>query len=57
MKYTHLVLLLLFPFVTLHAQTNNPVLQEPDSLELELSDQQINDLNSGKAVVDESAVM
>lgn len=57
MKYTHLVLLLLFPFVTLHAQTNNPVLQEPDSLELELNDQQINDLNSGKAVVDESAVM
>ena len=51
MKYTRLfVLLLLFPFAGLMAQT-------PDSLDLELSDQRINDLNSGRAVVEESTVM
>ena len=58
MKYTRLfILLLLFPFVSLMAQNNDPVLQAPDSLEVELSDQEINDLNSGRAVVEESTVM
>ena len=57
MKYVHLVFILLFPFASLFAQVNVPDNSVPDSLELELSEQQIIDLNSGKAVVDESAVM
>ncbi len=55
MKRIHLIsLLALFPFVTLFAQVYEP---EYDSLEVELDDQRINDLNSGKAVVEESTVM
>ena len=57
MKYAHLFLLLLFPFASLFAQYNDPDYADPDSLEVELNEQQIQDLNSGKAVVDESAVM
>ena len=57
MKYIHLIFLMLFPFATLFAQSNDPEYAEPDSLEVELNDQEISDLNSGKAVVDESAVM
>lgn len=52
MKYTlFLVLLMLSPFTNLFAQK-----YDPDSLEV-LSEQQIKDLNSGKAVVEESTVM
>jgi membrane-bound lytic murein transglycosylase D len=57
MKYAHLVFLLFFPFAFLFAQVNVPDHSTPDSLEVELDDQEIKDLNSGKAVVDESAVM
>ena len=57
MKYVNLLIFLLFPFATLLAQVNNPDQVAPDSLELELNEQQIIDLNSGKAVVDESTVM
>ena len=57
MKYTHLILLLLFPFTTLFAQVNDPDFASPDSLEIKIYDQEIQDLNSGKAVIDESAVM
>ena len=57
MKYAYLIVFLLFPFTTLFAQANDPEYAEPDSLEVELNDQEIKDLNSGKAVVDESAVM
>ena len=57
MKYTHLILLILFPFATLFAQVNDPDYASPDSLELELNDQEIQDLKSGKTVIDESAVM
>lgn len=58
MKHTCLfALLLLFPFASLMAQSNNPVMHDPDSLEVELSEQEINDLNSGRAVVEESTVM
>jgi len=35
----------------------NLKLPEPDSLEMNLDEQEINDLNSGKAVVEESTVM
>ena len=57
MKYVHLVFILLFPFASLFAQVNVPDNSVPDSLEVELEEQEIKDLNSGKAVVDESAVM
>ena len=57
MKYAHLIILMLFPFAVLFAQNNDPGHAVPDSLELELDEQKIIDLNSGKAVVDESAVM
>ena len=56
MKYAHLILLMLFPFSVLFAQVGEPD-YTPDSLDVELDDQAIRDLNSGKAVVDESAVM
>lgn len=56
MKRIHLVLLLiLFPLVTLFAQVYEPL--SPDADSLELDDQRIHDLNSGKAVVEESTVM
>ena len=57
MKYVHLILLILFPFATLFAQVNDPDYATPDSLEVELNEQEIQDINSGKAVIDESAVM
>lgn len=57
MKYAHLILIMLFPFATLFAQVNDPYGSSPDSLDVELNEQEVNDLNSGKAVVDESAVM
>jgi membrane-bound lytic murein transglycosylase D len=57
MKYTHLLFLLLFPFTTLLAQVKGPGHTDPDSLDVEFNEQEIRDLNSGKAVVDESAVM
>ena len=56
MKRIHLILLLvLFPFATLFAQVYEPL--APDADTLELDDQRIHDLNSGKAVVEESTVM
>ena len=55
MKRIHLIsLLLFFPFVTF-AQVYEPL--SPDADTLELDDQRIHDLNSGKAVVEESTVM
>ena len=57
MKYTHLVILLFFPFATLFAQIKGYEPSSPDSLEIELDDEKIRDLNSGKAVVEESEVM
>ena len=63
MKYKHLILiLLLLPFTQLSAQVYEPQAPEPqnpepDSLEMVLDEQEINDLNSGKAVVEESTVM
>ena len=48
MKYTHLIILLLFPFSVLFAQVNDePDYAVPDSLEIELDEQEIQDLNSG----------
>ena len=56
MKRIHLIsLLALFPFATLFAQVYEPL--APDADTLELDDQRVNDLNSGKAVVEESTVM
>ena len=56
MKRMHLIsLLALFPFATLFAQVYEPL--APDADTLELDDQRVNDLNSGKAVVEESTVM
>ena len=57
MKYTHLLMLLLLPFANLFAQINPYTPTAPDSLDVELSDEEIANLNSGKAVVEESAVM
>ena len=56
MKRSHLIALLLyFPFVHLFAQVYEPL--APDADTIELDDQRIHDLNSGKAVVEESTVM
>ena len=56
MKRSHLIaLLLFFPFAHLFAQVYEPLAPDADSLELD--DQRIHDLNSGKAVVEESTVM
>ncbi|MBR1513631.1 MAG: LysM peptidoglycan-binding domain-containing protein [Bacteroidales bacterium] len=57
MKYTHLVLLFLLPFGGLFAQSYDPEEQDQDTIETMLNEQQILDLNSGKAVVEESTVM
>ena len=57
MKYAHLFILMFFPFASLFAQYYTPELPNPDTLEVELDDEQIRDLNSGKAVVEESTVM
>ena len=43
MKYTHLAFILLFPFASLFAQVNAPDHSIPDSLEVELDDQEIKD--------------
>ena len=56
MKRIHLIsLLAFFPFASLFAQVYEPL--APDADTLELDDQRVNDLNSGKAVVEESTVM
>jgi len=63
MKHKHIILILfLLPFTHLFAQVYEPQAPdpqdpEPDSLEMNLDEQEINDLNSGKAVVEESTVM
>ena len=56
MKRSHLIFFLLFfPFVHLFAQDYEPLAPNADSLGL--NEQRIRDLNSGKAVVEESTVM
>ena len=58
MKQLSLLLLILLPFAGLNAQNFDPETPAPDTLEMvEYSPQEIEDLNSGKAVVEESAVM
>ncbi|MBP5758369.1 MAG: transglycosylase SLT domain-containing protein, partial [Bacteroidales bacterium] len=57
MKHTLLILFTLLPFAGLFAQEYDPEYSEPDSTKVELNDQEIIDLNSGKAVVEESAVL
>lgn len=52
-----LLLLLLMPFAGIFAQNYDPEPVEPDSLNIELDEQEIKDLNSGKTVVEESAVL
>ena len=52
MKYLHLILLILLPLTGVFAQY-----ADPDSLSFEYDEWEIEDLNSGKAVVEESAVM
>ena len=56
MKRSHLIFFLLFfPFIHLFAQVYEPLAPNADSLGL--NEQRIRDLNSGKAVVEESTVM
>lgn len=57
MKHTLLILIALLPFSGLFAQEYDPEPSEPDSLNMDLDDQEIHDLNSGKAVVEESTVL
>ena len=58
MKYARfLIVCMLLPFSGLFAQVYSPSASASDSLETQLTDQEIVDLNSGKAVVDESTVM
>ena len=57
MKHKLLILFALLPFTGLFAQEYHPEQSDPDSLNVELNEQEINDLNSGKAVVEESAVL
>lgn len=52
MKYLHLILLILLPFANLFAQY-----ADPDSLDFDYDEQELEDLNSGKTVVEESTVM
>ena len=53
-SYFFLLLLMFSPFAQLHAQAPTTT---PESDTLEVEDERINDLNSGKAVVEESTVM
>ncbi len=59
MKRIHLILVLFsfLPFTRLAAQNYEPVAPVSDTIETELDEQKIKDLNSGKAVVEESTVM
>ena len=57
MKYAHLLLFVFLPFASLMAQNYDPEGYDPDTLEVEMNEQEIKDLNSGKAVVEESTVM
>lgn len=57
MKNKLLIVFLLLPFTGLLAQNIDPDYSEPDSLDIELDEQEIKDLNSGKAVVEESTVL
>ena len=41
MKYAHLFILMFFPFVSLFAQYYTPDLPHPDTLEVELDDEEI----------------
>ena len=57
MKRSHLILiLLLLPFAGLKAQNYVPTNPQVDTIN-GVDDQRVNDLNSGKAVVEESTVM
>ena len=57
MKKYLLFFLLLLPCTALMAQDYVDEPNEPDSLSVEYNEQEIKDLNSGKAVVEESSVM
>ena len=57
MKYAHLFLLMILPFASLMAQSYDPETPDPDTTEVVFNEQEINDLNSGKAVVEESSIM
>ena len=60
MRKAHLILLsmLLWPCIQMFSQSFEPEAPQPDSLEMEEYDEQeIKDLNSGKAVVEESTVL
>ena len=59
MKRTCLIaLLLMSPFMMLFSQSFDPEAHKPDSLDVEVYDEQeIKDLNSGKAIVEESTVL
>ena len=57
MKKYLLFFLLLLPCTALMAQDYIDEPNEPDSLSVEYNEQEIKDLNSGKAVVEESSVM
>ena len=56
-RITLFVTLTLLALSPLMAQINKPVTRHADTLDTELDDQRIQDLNSGKAVVEESTVM
>jgi membrane-bound lytic murein transglycosylase D len=56
-RITLIVALTLLALTPLMAQVNKPSTHHADTLDTELDDQRINDLNSGKAVVEESTVM
>lgn len=57
MKHIFLILFALIPFTGLFAQNYDPEYPDPDSLDMVLDEQEIQDLNSGKAVVEESTVL
>ena len=57
MKHIFLILVALIPFTGLFAQNYDPEYPDPDSLDMVLDEQEIQDLNSGKAVVEESTVL
>ncbi len=56
-RITLIVALTLLALSPLMAQVNKPSTHHTDTLDTELDDQRVNDLNSGKAVVEESTVM
>ncbi len=57
MKRTYLILMLWLPLSHLFAQTVDTLNTVNDSIDMEYDEQEIKDLNSGKAVVEESTVI